>query len=389
MFDSSFIELSKSALSKNVRFIQQQVGKDVVISSVVKGNAYGHGITAFVPLAEACGLRHFSVFDANEAFWVRQAQTKSDTRVMIMGYADADGLEWAIENDVSFWIFDLPRLNEALDRARLVGKPARIHLELETGMNRTGLELDEILRAVDIIGDNPDHFIIEGVCTHYAGAESIANYKRIMDQKAVFEQRCGQLTEMGIHIPLRHTAASAASLAYPETRMDLVRVGIAQYGFWPSKETEMDFLLRTDKEGERHHPDPLRRVLRWSSRVMHVNTVPPGQFVGYGTSYVTTRRQKIATVPIGYSHGFRRSLSNLGRVLIRGKRANVVGLVNMSMMTVDVTAIPSVEVGDEVVIIGKQNNSRITVGSFTDMSNLVNYEMLVRLPSDIPRVVHK
>lgn len=389
MFDSSFIELSKSALSKNVRFIQQQIGKDVVISSVVKGNAYGHGITAFVPLAEACGLRHFSVFDANEAYWVRQAQSKSDTRVMIMGYTDADGLEWAIENDVSFWIFDLPRLNEALDRARLVGKPARIHLELETGMNRTGLELDEILRAVEIIGDNPDHFIVEGVCTHYAGAESIANYKRIMDQKAVFEQRCGQLAEMGIRNPLRHTAASAASLAYPETRMDLVRVGIAQYGFWPSKETEMDFLLRTDKEGERHRPDPLRRVLRWSSRVMHVNTVPPGQFVGYGTSYVTTRRQKIATVPVGYSHGFRRSLSNLGRVLIRGKRANVVGLVNMSMMTVDVTAIPSVEVGDEVVIIGKQNNSRITVGSFTDMSNLVNYEMLVRLPSDIPRVVHK
>jgi alanine racemase len=389
VFDSSRIELSKSALSRNIRFLRQQIGNHVIISSVVKGNAYGHGITAFVPLAEACGLRHFSVFDANEAYWVKQVQSKADTKIMIMGYADADGLEWAIENDVSFWIFDMPRLDEALAKSRLVGKPARVHLELETGMNRTGLKVDEIRRAVEVIRDNPDNFIVEGICTHYAGAESIANYKRVMDQKDTFEQLCEHISDLGMSISMRHSAASAASLSYPSTRMDLVRIGIAQYGFWPSKETEMDFLLRNQKEDERHRPDPLRRVLRWSSRVMHVNVVPPGQFVGYGTSYVTTRRQKIATVPVGYSHGFRRSLSNLGRVLIRGKRANVIGLVNMSMMTVDVTAIPSVEVGDEVVIIGKQNHSRITVGSFTDMANLVNYEMLVRLPSDIPRVVHK
>jgi alanine racemase len=389
MFESSRIELSKSALTRNIRFIRQQIGQDVIISSVVKGNAYGHGITAFVPLAEACGLRHFSVFDATEAYWVRQAQTRADTQIMIMGYADSDGLEWAIENDVSFWIFDMPRLDNAMARARKVGKPARVHLELETGMNRTGLDDTEIRRAAEVIVDNPEHFVVEGICTHYAGAESIANYKRIMDQKATFDQLCQQIANLGITIPLRHSAASAASLSYPATRMDLVRIGIVQYGFWPSKETEMEFLLRRPQQDQQHFSDPLRRVLRWSSRVMHVNLVPPGQFVGYGTSYVTTRRQKIATVPVGYSHGFRRSLSNLGRVLIRGKRANVIGLVNMSMMTVDVTSIPSVEVGDEVVIIGRQGNARITVGSFTDMANLVNYEMLVRLPSDIPRVVHK
>jgi alanine racemase len=389
MFESSRIELSKSALTRNIRFIRQQIGQDVIISSVVKGNAYGHGITAFVPLAEACGLRHFSVFDATEAYWVRQAQTRTDTQIMIMGYADSDGLEWAIENEVSFWIFDMPRLDNALARARKVGKPARVHLELETGMNRTGLDDTEIRRAAEVIVDNPEHFVVEGICTHYAGAESIANYKRIMDQKATFDQLCQQIANLGITIPLRHSAASAASLSYPATRMELVRIGIVQYGFWPSKETEMEFLLRRPQQDQQHFSDPLRRVLRWSSRVMHVNLVPPGQFVGYGTSYVTTRRQKIATVPVGYSHGFRRSLSNLGRVLIRGKRANVIGLVNMSMMTVDVTSIPSVEVGDEVVIIGRQGNARITVGSFTDMANLVNYEMLVRLPSDIPRVVHK
>jgi alanine racemase len=149
----------------------------------------------------------------------------------------------------------------------------------------------------------------------------------------------------------------------------------------------MQYLLKENARSDKHYVDPLRRVLRWSSRVMHVAPVEAGEFVGYGTSYITLRPQQVATVPVGYSHGFRRSLSNLGRVLIRGKRANVIGLVNMSMMLVDVTSIPAVKAGDEVVIIGKQKNARISVGSFSDMANLVNYEMLVRLPAGIPRVV--
>jgi alanine racemase len=202
-----------------------------------------------------------------------------------------------------------------------------------------------------------------------------------------FDRLCAIATDEGVTIPARHSASSAAALTYPETRMDMVRIGIAQYGFWPSKETEMQYLLGENANAKRQYSDPLRRVLRWSSRIMHVAPVEAAEFVGYGTMYMTVRPQKVATVPVGYSHGFRRSLSNLGRVLIRGKRANVIGLVNMSMILVDVTSIPGVDVGDEAVIIGKQKNARISVGSFSDLANLVNYEMLVRLPSDIPRVV--
>ena len=387
MFDASVIELSKSALTHNLRFLRKEVGPDVLISSVIKGNAYGHGINPFVPLAEECGMRHFSVFDADEAYQVRQCQTNADTQVMIMGFVNADGLEWAIEHDISFYVFDLHRLELALKFAQRIGKPARIHLELETGMNRTGLRGGDVERAVRTALEHQDCLKVEGVCTHYAGAENIANYKRIQDQIAEYNRLCSLITDMGFATPMRHTAASAAALTYPETRVDMVRIGIAQYGFWPSKETEMQHVLRENVKTKRQYTDPLRRVLRWSSSVMHVAPVDPGEFVGYGTSYMTLRPQKVATVPVGYAHGFRRSLSNLGRVLIRGKRANVIGLVNMSEMLVDVTSIPSVEPGDETVIIGKQKNARISVGSFSDMANLVNYEMLVRLPSDIPRVV--
>ena len=389
MFESSVIELSKAALTRNLRFLRTQIGRKTVVSSVVKGNAYGHGINPFVPLAEECGLSHFSVFDASEAYRVRKCQTRPDTHVMIMGYADSEALDWAVENGVSFYVSDPGRLDLALRAAKKVGTPARIHLELETGMNRTGLRDTELEQAVLLVKTNPDFLNIEGACTHYAGAENVANYKRVKDQITEFKRLYGVLAVLGLTVPCRHTAGSAAALSYPETQMDMVRIGIAQYGFWPSKETEMEYMLQKSVEAKRHYSDPLRRVLRWSSRVMNVAPVGAGQFVGYGTSYQTLRPQCLATVPIGYSHGFRRSLSNLGKVLVRGKRANVVGLVNMSMMLIDVTSIPSVEVGDEVVIIGNQKKARITVSSFSDMSNLVNYEMLVRLPDQIPRVVTK
>lgn len=389
MFNSSCIELSKSALKRNLTFLQGMFGPDVMISSVVKGNAYGHGTEPFVKLAESCGIKHFSVFSATEAFHVHQSLTKKDTRIMIMGYADDEGLEWAIENGVSFYIFDLGRLEKALGYSKKIKKPALIHLELETGMNRTGLFEKELIKVIGLIKNNQDNLILAGVCTHYAGAESVANYKRVQEQMVEYNRMCKLIRYEGLTIPLCHSAASAAAITYPETRMNMVRIGIALYGFWPSKETEMQYLLSHPHEDGKNHVDPLRRVLRWSSRIMDINKIKAGEFIGYGTSYMTERDQTIAIVPVGYSDGFRRSLSNLGRVLINGKRASVIGLVNMSMIIVDVTSLPQVEVGDEVVIIGKQKKARITVGSFSDMANLVNYEMLVRLPSEIPRVITK
>ncbi|MFH2055783.1 MAG: alanine racemase C-terminal domain-containing protein, partial [bacterium] len=186
---------------------------------------------------------------------------------------------------------------------------------------------------------------------------------------------------------LRHSAASAAALVYPETRMDLVRIGISHYGFWPSKETEMQFLVNNGGIERARRADPLRRVLRWRSSVMGLKEIPPGEFVGYGNSYLTTRKLRTAAVPIGYFHGFSRQLSNLGRVLIHGKRVGVIGTVSMNMLLANVTEIKDVKLGDEVVIIGKQQRAQISVSSFSDMSNLLNYEALVRLPAEIPRVV--
>jgi len=386
MIQSSCIELSRSALRKNIRFLKKQIGSGVKYTSVVKANAYGHGIEVFVPLAEECGIRSFAVANAEEAIRVHRSLTE-DSEIMIMGDVFGDAIEWAISEGVSFQVFDFTRLERALGIAKRLQRTARIHIEVETGMNRTGLDGKWLDKAVDTILKNQDFLRVEGTCTHYAGAESVANYRRVMDQfdEYVSKQRCIEKT--GLPTGLRHTAASAAALSYPETRMDMVRIGISQYGFWPSKETEMQYIIETQDDRKRRYLDPLKRVLRWSSRVMSIKVVKPGEFIGYGTSYLTTRKHKIAAVPVGYYHGFRRSLSNLGRALIKGRRVAIVGYVNMSMLLINVTDVPDVAVDDEVVLIGKQNKNQITVGSFSDMSNMLNYEVVVRIPSEIPRIV--
>lgn len=382
----SYIEISESALQKNIRFLKKQIGKKVKLSSVVKGNAYGHGIEVFVPLAEKCGIRHFSVFNANEALWVLNSRTQ-ESKIMIMGAIDNEDLEWAIENKISFYIFGLDRLEASNKASQKVGIPARIHLELETGLNRMGLSGEPLEKAVNLIKNYPGSFVVEGVCTHYAGAESVNNYHRIQNQIKSYNEQVEWLKKQGIKIGLRHTACSAAALTYPETIMDMVRFGIAQYGYWPSQETQMHYYLQKGIEQKQKVVDPLKRVIKWKSHIINIKEVKPGEFIGYGTSYMTTRTQKIASVPVGYYHGFARNLSNLGRVLVGGKRAPVVGLVNMNVMMINVTNIPSINIGDEVVIIGRQNKLQISVASFSDMSNFLNYEVLVSLSADIPRIV--
>jgi alanine racemase len=385
VFSTCQIELSQGALSKNIRFLRQLIGPRVRFCSVIKGNAYGHGIESFVPLAEQSGVRQFAVFSADEALRAWNSMTKR-SEVLIMGDLDEDALEWAIRNEIAFYVFEHDRLQKAITTATRMGRRARVHLELETGMHRTGFEESDLEGVITTLQAAPEALGLEGVCTHYAGAESTANFVRIQDQIATFHKLVERITRAGLRPGLCHSACSAAALNLPETRMDMVRVGIAQYGYWPNEETRMRWTVQRENDSDRAPSDPLRRVIRVRSRVMAKKRVRRGQFVGYGTAYLTTRPQTFAAVPVGYFHGFARSLSNLGHVLIRGRRAPVAGVVNMNMMMVDITDIPSVEKGDEVVIIGRQNRIQLSVGSFSDMTRYLNYEVLVRLPSEIPRI---
>lgn len=377
----SVIELSKSALENNFRFLREYYGEDVRISSVVKANAYGHGISHFVSIAESCGIDHFSVFSLDEAVQVRSA-LRNHADVMVMGWIDPADYEMAVADEYEFYVFEPEVLPLAIEASKKTGKKAKIHLEIETGMNRTGLTSVELRACVKILKQNPDNFIIRGLCTHYAGAESISNYFRIQKQYKNYNRTYKWLARQGIVPDIMHTACSAASVAYPKTRMDMVRVGILQYGFWPSPET---FIYYT--HGNHTNQNPLSHVISWKSSLMSIKNVKSGEFVSYGTTYLAKQDMTIAIIPTGYSTGYSSSLSNQGRVLIHGQRVGVVGMVNMNMLIIDITGIEEVKIGDEVVFIGDQGEQDITVASFVEFSDQLNYEVLARLPQNIPRVI--
>ncbi|MEX0686578.1 MAG: alanine racemase [Balneolales bacterium] len=382
MFHNSYIEISKSAFQNNLQFIKNVLGNRAALSLVIKGNAYGHGIENFLPMAEEYGVNHFSVFSADEALKALKSK-KKHSHVMIMGMIDDDQIDWAIEQDISFYVFEFERLQLAIQAARRQKKKALIHIELETGMNRLGFDNSEFGKLISTLTSNAKHLSIEGICTHYAGAESVSNYLRVQNQIKSFNSHLENFKKQGIQVKTRHTASSASAMTYPETIMDMARIGIALYGYWPSQETYMQHILN----GGKVNVNPLERVISWKTKVMSTKKVKKGDFVNYGTSYQTNRDMRVASVPVGYCHGFSRSMSNLGRVLIRGKRLSVVGVVNMNMFLVDITNYPNIKKGDEVVIIGKQGKNMISVSAFGEISNYVNYETLVRLPEDIPRKI--
>ncbi|MCC5929981.1 MAG: alanine racemase [Cyclobacteriaceae bacterium] len=381
MFRTSYIEINKSAYQKNLKFLKSQIGAKTRFSSVIKGNAYGHGLEVFAPMAQACGVDHFSVFSADEAQRIKPFLNK-DTDLLIMGDVYGTGLEWSVENGVEFFVFDFGRLHDAITIAKKLKIPAKIHIELETGMNRTGFESAEYPGLAEILKYSAEHVQLSGICTHFAGAESLSNFLRVKKQIKIFKEAVSWFEGQGFIFRYKHACCSAAVMRFPEMHLDLVRVGIMQYGFWPSGEVFAEFAMNQDDP-----KDPLRRLINWRSHVMSIKDIEPGQYVGYGSSFIAHKGMRIAIVPVGYSQGFSRSLSNHGRVVVGNQRENVVGIVNMNSISVDISQSPEIKPGDEVVLIGRQGDAELSVASFSEFSDLMNYEILTRLPVLIPRIV--
>lgn len=384
MHNNSYLQLDAKAYKINIDFLRKHFQKGVLFSSVVKGNAYGHSIEKFVGIALEENVKHFSVFDSQEARRVH-AVTGNKATVMIMGWLNnEEDLEWIIQNQVEFFAFERARLTAALAVAKKLGKKAIVHIEVETGMNRTGFNAADLRWVQDFLQKNKDFIEFKGLCTHFAGAESIANYYRIKKQIERYDEIYKQFCAKDLKPKQRHAACSAAAMMYPETQMDMVRIGIMQYGYWPSPEVLVNY-YNTKRKKE----DPLKRLISWKSSVMSVKKVKRGEFVGYGTSFMADENMKICCVPVGYAHGYSRSLSNIGRVLINGERCVVIGSVNMNMMVVEVTFLENIKRGDEVVLIGNQTDKVLSVSSFSDYANLLNYELLTRLSADIPRIIKR
>ena len=381
MIDNSIISLSEKSIENNISFLRSKLGDTVKISAVVKANAYGHGIEQIVPVFEKYGIDHYSVFYYSEAIRVYNCLHKSSS-IMVMGWLSEKDIKDAIEKEIEFFVFNIERLQLAVKYAKELGVKAKIHLETETGMNRSGLNMNELNTAIAVIKENTDHIELTGFCTHLAGAESVSNHFRIQNQLQKYQEMATELDANNLKPKYKHVANSAASFVYPDTRMDLVRVGIMLYGFWSSTEVFIQYINHQEDR-----IDPLKRILGWKSQIMAVKEIKSGEFVGYGISYLAQSNIKTALIPVGYSFGYSRSLSNKGRVLIHGHQCSVIGVVNMNMMIIDVTHVENVKVGDEVVLIGKQDKLEIKVSAFSEISDELNYEILAHLSESITRRV--
>ncbi|HTO14479.1 MAG TPA: alanine racemase [Edaphocola sp.] len=385
MFETTRLTINQNAYRDNLQFIRNQIGDGVQFCSIVKGNAYGHGIAPFVKMAVDCGVDYFGVYSTDEAYQIKKAIT-TPISLMIMGMVEGKSLEWAIEEGIEFFVFDLERLQAGVAIAKAKDKKCIIHIEVETGMNRTGVPLNDLKEFCDYIKSNQEFIHLKGICTHYAGAESYINDERVQLQIVNFRMAIQEISKHGLDAEYIHSACSAAMMNYPETISNMVRIGIMQYGFWPNEET----LIRYNgqfKEKVIESEKELTRLLEWKSEVMTIKKVDKGEYIGYGNSYQAYGDMVIAVIPAGYSYGYSRELSNVGKVLINGEKAPICGIVNMNALCVDITHIEHVKKGAEVVLIGNQKEKTITVASFGEMTNLLNYELLSRLPLDIPRKV--
>lgn len=381
MFATSYIEIDRKAYQGNLQFIRSLLASPVRLCAVVKGNAYGHGIEAMVPMAEHTGVDYFGVFSADEALRVKNI-CSPDTAIMIMGMVEGEELTWAIDQDIEVFVFDMERLQAVILAAKALHKKAKIHIEVESGMNRTGFSAKHKTALMEVLQQHKDELDLYGLCTHFAGAENLSNKPRIEAQITAFEQWKDDFSQAGFSFRYIHAACSAATLRYPQSHFDMVRVGILQYGLWPNVESEVWYRSL--------HPEKTllpKRLLSWKSALMHIKEVDEGEYIGYGTSYYTVVPTRVGVIPVGYSHGFSRGLSNLGRVLVRGQRVSVIGLVNMNALMINLNDVPDAEKGDEVVLIGKQGDFDLSIGSFSDLSMQLNYESITRLDPAIPRII--
>lgn len=381
---TSRIELSQSALKTNINFLRKKIGEDTQLSCVVKANAYGHGIPQIVSMLGKIGVKHISVASAYEAEEVLEYRC-DDMDIMIMGILYDKDIEWAIEHGIEFYVFNYDRLPLVAEKAKKLGLQAKVHIEVETGTNRTGMSEPFFKKALTFLKRNSEYISFHGLCTHLGGAESRSNDFRTNKQKERYKGYLKACKKRDYLPKYRHIACSASALVMPETHYDLVRVGVATYGFWPSPDVYYQHLQEVGKTKD----TPMRRIITWKTDVMDIKHVPAGDFIGYGTSYQANHDMDVAVIPLGYSNGYPRGQSNRGYVLIHGRKARIVGLINMNLFMVDVSDIPNVKVGDEVVLLGKQKNTTINVSSFTNYTQLLNNEMLSRLPTAIPRKIVK
>ncbi len=375
----TWCEVSREALRDNLAEFRRLVGPRCRLAPVVKANAYGHGLELAARVFAEAGADALCVHDLWEAGRVRAAGLSLP--VVVLGLLPPEQAREAVELGGLELTVCNEAVVEALEQAAEAShRPVEVFLKFEAGTNRQGLRLPQTLALARRVASSRWVRLL-GLSMHFADIEDTTDHAFARGQMARFLEAVEALRREGLDLPVRSAANSAATILWPEAHLDMVRVGIGAYGMWPSSETFVAAALT--------HRDrvSLRPALTWKTRVAQVKDVPPGEFIGYGRTYRTTHPTRIAVLPVGYYDGYDRGVSNIAYVLVRGQRAPVRGRVCMNLVMVDVTDIPGVAPGDEVVLLGADGEEAITAECFAQWAGTINYEVTTRIAESVPRIL--
>lgn len=363
----TFVEIDLGAIAHNLTEIVKHVAP-AQIMAVVKADAYGHGFKEVSTIAIKHGATYLGVARVEEGISLRE--NKFNTPILVFGGFFENQIEDFLRFDLDFTLYDLNQAKALSEKTKALGKSARVHVKIDTGMGRVGVAWES---AVDFIQTllELNHLEIIGIYTHFADSdEKDKTFTNIQLKR--FCQVLKKLKERNIRIPLKHTANSGAILDIPNSYFDMVRPGVMMYGYYPSLETSKSVAIKPS--------------MSIKSKVIFLKEVEAGTPISYNRAFQTMKKTSIATVPIGYGDGYNRLLSNQGVVLIRGQRFPVVGRVCMDQIMVDVGSRSSVQIGDEVVLLGRQGNEEVTIYEICEKLNTIPYEITCWISDRLQRV---
>lgn len=360
----TWIEIDKKAIKHNYTALRKILPRGVKMMSVVKSNAYGHSLVDFALEGQKIGVDWFGVDSIVEAITLRDSDITKP--ILVLGFTLPEMLVKAIKYDISISVSSFELL-DVISRTSFKQK-IKIHIKVDTGMHRQGFQEQEIDKVITRLKGLSSKVKIEGLFTHFAGVKNSEFKDATNKQFELFKLWVNRFKKEEF-TPIVHAGASSVALVFSDAVFDMVRIGIALYGLWPSKEIENS--LKTKIE--------LKPILQWKTIIGEVKNVLKNSRVGYDFTEKLKKDSIIAVCPVGYWHGYPRSLSNKGYVLVGGKRAKILGRISMDMIVVDITKITGVKAGDVVTLIGSDRKEIVSAEEIADLSGTSAYEIITRI----------
>lgn len=370
VYRPSWVEIDLEAIRRNCKKVKQLVGDAVKVAAVVKADGYGHGA---VQVSKACleaGAEFLTVAILSEAIELRKAGLHCP--ILIMGWTPIEGYEMAIAHEIRMTLYNLQEAESLNQKALKMGKKAIVHLKLDTGMSRLGFQADEAGLEIAETVLKMEGIEVEGLFSHLSKGDEY-DKTFALEQVHKFQSFIDTLQQRtGIRIPIYHLGASACIIDIPEGHFDMVRPGIMLYGYQPSDQM--------------HHIPDLKPALTWKARVAHIKTLPAGRLIGYNGTFELHKETLVATIPVGYADGYSRMLSNNGYIICRGKKLPIIGNVCMDQFMVDASALPDMQPGDEVILLGASDGVSITVTEMAQQWGTIEHEVTCGIAMRVPRV---